>query len=141
MKKSMLLMICLLILVLGGCKEDQQKPESEAATEVEVVEVISTNTTSNNKDISMTLHHSVKDQDIYLECIITPNFEFKEKSGTKKQGEGQVVVYVDNKKWGSFTKGAFILKGVPKGDHNLTVKLLHNDETEYGVEQTIQVEI
>lgn len=130
-------MICLLTLALGGCKEDQKKPESEAATDVEVMEVISTNT----KEISMTLHHSVKDQNVYLECIITPEFEFKENSKTKKEGEGQVAVYVDNKKWGSFAKGAFILKGVPKGEHNLTVKLIHNDETEYGIEQSIKVEI
>ncbi|KPB03377.1 hypothetical protein AAV98_17610 [Bacillus sp. CHD6a] len=105
------------------------------------MEVISTNTKSKDQDISMTLHHSVKNQDIYVECIVTPNFKFKENSKAKKEGEGQVIVYVDNKKWGSFAKGAFILKGVPKGEHILTVKLLHNDETEYGVEQTIQVEI
>ncbi|NMH72715.1 hypothetical protein HF078_06490 [Bacillus sp. RO2] len=141
MKKSMLVIICLLTLALGGCKEDQKKPESEVATEVEVMEVVSRNTISTTKDISMTLHHSVKDQDLYLECIITPNFKFKENSKTKKDGEGQVVVYVDNKKWGSFAKGAFILKGVPKGEHKLTVKLLHNDESEYGIEQSIQVEI
>lgn len=141
MKKSMMIIICLFTLALGGCKEDQQKPESEGASGVEVMEVLSTNTTSDNKVISMTIHHSVKGQNIYLECIITPNFNFKENSDTKKQGEGQVVVYLDNKKWGSFAKGAFILRDVPKGKHNLKVKLVHNDLTDYGIEQTIQVEI
>ena len=137
----MMIIISLVTLVLGGCKEDQQKPESEGVSGVEVIEVLSTNTTSENKDISMTIHHSVKGEDIYLECIITPNFEFKEKGDIKKQGEGKVVVYLNNKKWGSFAKGAFILKDVPEGKHNLTVKLLHNDLTEYGIEQTIKVEI
>ncbi|WP_404462130.1 hypothetical protein [Sutcliffiella horikoshii] len=141
MKKSMMIMICLITLSLGGCKEDQQKPKSEDVSGEEVVEVLTTNTTFDKKDISMTIHHSVKGQDIYLECIITPNFKFKENRDTKKQGEGQVVVYLDNKKWDSFAKGAFILKSVPKGKHDLTVKLLHNDWTEYGIEQTIQVEI
>ncbi|ART76227.1 hypothetical protein ACQCU1_05870 [Sutcliffiella horikoshii] len=141
MKKSMIIIICLVTLALGGCKEEQQKPESEGVSGGEVMEVLSTHTTSDKKDISMTIHHTVKGQDIYLECIITPNFEFKESRETKKQGEGQVVVYLDNKKWGNFAKGAFILKDVPRGKHNLTVKLLHNDLTEYGIEQTIQVEI
>lgn len=141
MKKSLLVMTSLLMLTLGGCKEDQQKPKSEAVSGMEVLEVLATNTTKKEKDISMTLHHAVKGQDVYLECIITPNFEFKENRGAKKQGEGQVVVYLDNKKWGSFAKGAFILKNVPKGKHDLTVKLLHNDWTEYGIERSIQIEI
>ncbi|WP_226681111.1 hypothetical protein [Sutcliffiella horikoshii] len=137
----MMIIICLFTLALGGCKEDQQKPESEGASGVEVMEVLSTNTMSDNKDISMTIHHSVKGQDIFLECIITPDFEFKENREIKKQGEGQVVVYLDNKKWGNFAKGAFVLKDVPTGKHSLTIKLLHNDLTEYGIEQTIQIDI
>lgn len=141
MKKMAILFICLFTLVLGGCKEEQQKPESEVGSNGEVMEVLSHSTLTKQNALSMKVHHQIKGTNIYMECIVTPDFHFRSTASVKKHGEGQVAVYLDNKRWETFTSGAFILKGVPQGRHEIKVKLLHNDRSEYGIEEGFQVEI
>ncbi|KMJ58724.1 hypothetical protein AB685_11565 [Bacillus sp. LL01] len=107
----------------------------------EVVEVLSQYTASKQKGLAMAVHHRVKDTNIYMECIVTPDFNFQANTTRKKYGEGQIGVYLDGKRWDIFTSGAFILKGIPKGEHEIKIKLLHNDKSEYGLEKTFHVEI
>ncbi len=141
MKNTAIVLICLFTMMLSGCKEEQQKPESEVGSEAEVVEVLSHQTVSKHKGLSMAVHHSIKGSDIYMECIVTPDFQFSGDRKNKKHGEGKVAVYLDNKRWDTFSSGAFILKGVPEGKHEIKIKLLHNDQSEYGIEETFHVEI
>ncbi|MCM3616385.1 hypothetical protein M3936_02205 [Sutcliffiella horikoshii] len=142
MKKNLILiLICLFTVTLGGCKEDQQKPESEVSSPGGVMEVLSHQSGSKQKGLSMTVHHRVKGSNIYMECIVTPDFHFQSEENKKKHGEGQVAVFLDGKRFDTFTSGAFILKGIPEGMHEIKVLLLHNDESEYGIEEIFRVEI
>ncbi|WP_339145700.1 MULTISPECIES: hypothetical protein [unclassified Sutcliffiella] len=141
MKKTAIFFICLFMSVLGGCKEEQQKPESEVGAKREVMEVLSHSTLPKQNSLSMIVHHQIRGSNIYMECIVTPDFHFQSTASGKKHGEGQVAVYLNNKQWDTFSSGAFILKEVPKGRHEIKVKLLHNDSSEYGIEETFQVEI
>ncbi|CAG9619836.1 hypothetical protein [Sutcliffiella rhizosphaerae] len=131
--------ICILF-ILTGCKEEQQKPKSMVETDVNVMEVLSHSSSSNQK-MNMRVHHSIKGNDVYLECIVTPNFHFVEGKQEKKHGEGMVVVFLDNKQIGSFTKGAFVINDIPKGKHELTITLLHNDKSEYGISEKLEIDI
>lgn len=141
MKKSVLALICLFTMLLGGCKEEQQKPESKVGVAGEVVEVFFHQNESKQKGLSMTVHHKVKGSNIYMECIVTPDFHFQSNATRKKHGEGQLAVYLDGKRLDTFRSGAFILKGVAEGKHEIKVILLHNDQSEYGIEESFRVEI
>jgi hypothetical protein len=128
-------------MMLTACKEEQQKPEAENVSNAEVLEVGAVEALNNKAVYEMTVHHKVKEQNIYVECIVTPDFQFTEKSNVKKSGEGHVEVYINNQKLGVYSQGAFILKDIPKGKHTVTLKLMHNDLTEYGVSKEFEVNI
>ncbi|WP_078381015.1 hypothetical protein [Sutcliffiella halmapala] len=140
MRKLTLLFICFSFMLLIGCKEEQQKPEAgKQATEVSgITHELDTRI---KRPLNMTVHFHVKEQQVYMECIVTPNFHFTEMKKKKKHGEGRLDVYVDGKKIESFSQGAFILKDLPKGKHEVTVKLIHNDQSEYGLEESFDLVI
>jgi hypothetical protein len=131
-------------MLLVACKEDQQKPEAKFVSQNQVMEVsnkIRADRNQSHTQINMAVHHQVKDQKVYVECIVTPNFHFTEKKKAKKHGEGQLYVYLNDQKIDAFTQGAFILKDLPKGKHTVMIKLMHNDQSEYGLSESFDIEI
>ncbi|WP_010282733.1 hypothetical protein [Bacillus timonensis] len=84
--------------------------------------------------------HHVRGNDVYMECII-PNFIFKKSGGIKKDGEGHLHVLIDGKRTEKISTAAFIIKGLSKGEHTLKIQVVHNDLTNYPLEQTIHVQI
>ncbi|THE14357.1 hypothetical protein E1I69_03530 [Bacillus timonensis] len=86
------------------------------------------------------VEHHVRGNDVYLECII-PNFTFKQSGGQKRDGEGHLNVIVDGKRIEKVSTAAFIIKGLSKGEHTLTIQVVHNDLTKYPLEHKIHVQI
>ncbi|MFE7064396.1 hypothetical protein ACFVAD_19885 [Sutcliffiella sp. NPDC057660] len=145
MNKFFITLTCFTLVLLTGCKEEKRKePEvmnhvNELATEVSLMS--SQAKKPSGKSLSMTIHHQIKGQHVYMECIVGPNFHFTDDSRKRKQGEGRLHVYVDGKFLETKSQGAFILRGMPTGKHTITVKLMHNDQTEYGISDSFEVEI
>ncbi|WP_223700349.1 DUF2846 domain-containing protein [Sutcliffiella deserti] len=142
MKKISCVFVCLVLMLLVACKEDQQKPEANVATAHQEASIYVKEVSAvTKKPLTMTVHHRTKNQQVYVECIVAPDFHFTEKRKKKKYGEGHLDVYLNNKKIGVFSQGAFILKDLEKGKHSVTMKLIHNDETEYGIAETFEVNV
>jgi hypothetical protein len=145
MRKLLITLTCFTLVLLTGCKEEKRKePEvmsnvNDMATEVSLMS--SQTKKPSGQSLSMIIHHHIKGQHVYMECIVGPNFHFTDDSGKRKQGEGRLHVYVDGKLLETNSQGAFILKGMPTGRHTITVKLVHNDQTEYGISESFDVEI
>lgn len=145
MKKVLFIFICSILALLAGCKEEQRKEPEVKGTVDEWSTEVSLMSPHEGKEqgipLSMTIHHHIKGQQVYVECIVGPDFHFTEDSHDKKQGEGRLHVYVDGKYLETQSQGAFIVKGIPTGKHTITVKLMHNDQTEYGISETFDIEI
>ncbi|MFS0823733.1 hypothetical protein [Bacillus sp. 1P02SD] len=89
---------------------------------------------------SFEVEHQVRGNDVYLECIIS-NFTFKQSGGQKRDGEGHLNVMVDGKRIEKISTAAFIIRGLSKGEHTLTIQVVHNDLTKYPLEHKIHVQI
>jgi hypothetical protein len=123
--------------------EDKPRPEGKleivpldvTSVSNEAIEVVN----QQNKQ-SLLIKHHIRNQDVYVECYI-PNFTFKEKGGNKVKGEGHITVHVDGKKVDDMNTAAFIVKGLDKGVHEMTVEVVHNDSTSYNLKKTWTVSI
>jgi hypothetical protein len=132
-----------LCFLLTGCTEDKPKPEGKVEVfplqvsniNRNVVEVV-----SQKQNSTFTIKHHVRNQNLYVECYI-PHFTFKEKGGKKVNGEGYIVVYVDGKKVDDMNTAAFIVKGLDKGIHDMTIEVFHNDSSSYNLKKSWKVTI
>lgn len=99
-------------------------------------------TIDEQKERSMKVNYEVKGNDVYIECMIDSFTFAKENVGKMhKDGEGHIVLYVDNQKIDKIFQRAFIVKGLPSGSHTIKVELVRNDQQTYGLEEEITVEI
>lgn len=75
--------------------------------------------TSSNLGVSdVKINYKIKGKDVYIECII-PDFSFQ-----KAKSQGNVHVFLNDKKYKEVNQAAFILKDLPDGDHKITLKFL-----------------
>lgn len=86
------------------------------------------------------INHKVKERDVFVECIV-PGFSFKADNGNRKEGEGHIHVYLNGNKFKDVTRAAFILKDLPKGKHEISLKFVHNDNTPYRYSKSFSVNI
>lgn len=91
---------------------------------------------------AMKINYTVKGRDVYVECIV-PGFSFVsdgEKSN-RKDGEGHIHVYANGKKIEDVNQAAFIIKGLPKGTHEITLQFVHNNQQPYQYHEKFTVDI
>ncbi|NSL50753.1 hypothetical protein [Calidifontibacillus erzurumensis] len=90
----------------------------------------------------ITVKHFVKGNDIYVECVIS-NFVFSKRNDNKinKKGYGYLQLYLDGKKIDDIYTAAFIIKGLSKGNHKITLQLVQNDGTPYNIKKEFDVTI
>lgn len=101
-----------------------------------IIDVLSTN------EERFTVVHEEKEGDLFIECFVNDFLFSKEKEGTQHvEGEGHLRLYVNQEHIDTLYKGAFIVKGLPKGQHDVQVMLVKNDRTPYELEETFQVTI
>ncbi|MCH1623904.1 hypothetical protein [Fredinandcohnia quinoae] len=127
----------LFISILAGCTNDKPVPKGFMGKSIETFGL---SVTPNNNFRVFDVLHSVKGNNVYVECVI-PNFTFKQSGGPKKDGEGHIAVYIDGKKVDKFSTAAFIIKGLSNGEHHLKIQIIHNDLTEYPLSKIIDIEI
>lgn len=72
--------------------------------------------------------------------MITQNFAFVKADETGKEapthGQGHAHIYLDGQLIAKVYDPEFMLKKLPKGEHELRVELAYNNHLEYKVEQT-----
>ncbi|MFD1735692.1 hypothetical protein ACFSCX_03855 [Bacillus salitolerans] len=135
--------ILFLLAVLTGCNTDDPNPPEALVIPMEIAHYHEDGTVeasiTGSKDV--TVRHHVKGKDVYVEVIV-PGFTFSSpEQKTKKDGQGFLNLYLNNKKIDEIHQAAFIVKGLPTGKHTLKVELVHNDSSTYGIEREMDVEI
>ncbi|MBU8907141.1 hypothetical protein [Desertibacillus haloalkaliphilus] len=129
--------------IMTGGDQVQASPDQ---SEVEVVPLQSTGvievSTDQSEKRTMKVNHEVKDKDVYVDCIVS-DFTFSEEraGGSHVDGEGHIHLFVDDKRVDSIYQAAFIIKGLPTGNHTIKLELAKNDHTSYGLEEEFEVSI
>jgi hypothetical protein len=95
----------------------------------------------NSEQREIVVHHEIKGQDVYVECIVNDfSFESRKKE-TRKEGQGHLHLFLNGTKIDEIYQAAFIIKGLPKGTHQLQIELVHNDHTTYDLKHDFEVTI
>lgn len=91
---------------------------------------------------SFEVAHYVNGDKIFVECYVS-DFTYAEDNygSLPNDGEGHLRLYVDDEHVATLFTGAFIIKQLPKGEHELKIVVAHNDHSSYGLEKTIAVTI
>ncbi|WP_100404590.1 hypothetical protein [Bacillus solitudinis] len=106
-------------------------------TNIPTVEVIAA-----QQERTLKVNHEIRDGDVYVECLIHP-FTFKEeKVGHAHQdGEGHIRLYINEQHIDTIFKPAFIIRGLPAGNHEVKVEVVKNDKTRYDLEESFTVSL
>lgn len=88
---------------------------------------------------SMSVKQEVRGNDVYVECVIS-NFTFS-KRDEKAKGSGFIQLYLNGQKIDDIYTAAFIIKGLPLGNHLIKLELVQNDGTPYGINHEFEVKV
>ncbi|MGM7635954.1 hypothetical protein [Bacillus sp. Hm123] len=126
--------VAMVFMMLTGCKLNFPEPEA-LSTVPEVKEVEAEGT----KNHSWTVSHTLKGQQVLVECVVE-NVSF---STEGRQGKviGHAAVYIDGAFYKKYDTAAFIVKGLTPGKHTIDVKLVDKSNQPLGYEKTFQVTI
>ena len=143
MKKWLFTLLAIQLIILTGCRDNPEPPEAAASAMLpsSFSDIHMNSTTRGSDELAMSVHHFIKDGKLYVECIVSPNFKFLSKTGKNEEGKGYIELLVDGKKMDEFTQGAFIVKSLNKGKHNIKLKLLRLDGKEYGITKEFTINI
>ncbi|MED1950935.1 hypothetical protein [Brevibacillus centrosporus] len=114
---------------------DSYRPteESVPASSVPVTQPVGSEKPSLNMDISV-------DGTTAEVTLLTQNFQFTEENGDMSQqavfGQGHAHLYLDGEAKGMIYHPEFLLKKLPKGEHELRVELNYSNHLPYKVETT-----
>ncbi|HZG73689.1 MAG TPA: hypothetical protein VEY51_19285 [Chondromyces sp.] len=128
-----LLSLCVLLLILGACQQDYPEPESFQT--IQKADAAQTGARENK----WLVRHVVQGDQLFVECIL-PNITFngKNKNGAKK---GKIVVSVDGLRFNEYHTAAFIMKGLDKGTHQVTVEIYSLNNKPLGMKRSFYVTI
>lgn len=134
MHKKLILLIISVFLLCGFSTTNLNKAIKVNESSISV--------SSNKHQKEMTVKKHVKGNNIYVECIIS-NFSFSDrgKNGPKKNGDGYIHLYLNGKKVDELHTAAFIIKGLPKGSHQVKIELVRNDGTSYGLTEEFDISV
>ncbi|MDX5475323.1 MAG: hypothetical protein LPK00_07265 [Bacillaceae bacterium] len=143
MKQWLLTLLSIQLIMLTGCRDNPEPPEAAASAMLpsSFSDIHMKTATKRTDELTMSVHHFIKDGKLYVECIVSPNFEFLSKTGKNEEGKGYIELLVNGKKVDEFTQGAFIVKNLNKGKHNIKLKLLRLDGKEYGITKDFTISI
>ncbi len=127
-----------MILLLSGCQRDIPKPESkmmmahkevqEAGKELPAIASL--------PESSFLVHHQVNGKNLLVECRLT---DISFRSDNKNKQSGKIVVYIDGKKTEVVHSPVFIIKGLPKGSHLITLEVVNKDNQPYPLKKELKV--
>lgn len=135
--------ICLLVFLIA-CSREIPEPELK-------LPVVLSKQLKNNylpatsapmmvaKEDSFFVHHYLNGEDVFIECIVKGVSFRDEQFSTVKQGK--IVVYLNGKKKTEVRSAAFILKGLPPGEHNIKLEVVSPENQTYDLKKEFSVSI
>jgi hypothetical protein len=121
------MVLCLFFAVLlGACGNDKPAPQTHIRNVAHAM-------TEDRK--SFEVKHHVKGKDLLIECIAT-NFPFQ-----KGKNGGHISVYLNGQKINEVYTAAFMLRGLPTGEHAVRLELVYNDGKITGMSHEFTVTI
>jgi hypothetical protein len=136
MKKTIVL--AYLLAIITGC---QQYGEGDIAVLPAKETIFKDIAAVSASERTLTVHHTVKSNNVYIECLV-PNFSFKNPKERKlKDGEGYIKVFVNGTHVTDIHQAAFIVRGLPVGNHKIKLEIVHNENKSYGLSEEFTVEI
>jgi hypothetical protein len=126
LKKSMELTILSIFLVsiLSGF---QGSPVSPVFTQYSV------------KNPTLFVQSKTNGKDVFVECILS-GISFRQ-SDHNGQKVGKLVIWVDGKRTKEVNAAAFIIKGLPPGNHEVKLEVVDLDNKSYGLTSEFLVNI
>lgn len=92
-----------------------------------------------NQTPSLVVQTSIKDKNVYVECILT-GISFRQSEQNSKK-VGKLVIYVDGKKTDVVNSAAFIIKGLKPGQHGVKLEVVDLKNEPYGIRKEFLVNI
>lgn len=91
---------------------------------------------------SFTVQHQVKGNDLHLQLTVQKfTFSIENMGKENKFGEGHVHLYIDGKKVAKIFEPQYVYSDLPKGNHQVTLELAHNNHESYGVKQSFEIQV
>jgi hypothetical protein len=131
--------LSLIVIVSIGFWQSGPIVSVSAAPENDTYDEIEKTFNADDGNFEMTVKEQVKGNDVYVECIVS-GFDFSDR-GDKKSGQGYINLYLNGHKIDEIYTAAFIIKGLPEGEHEVTLELVKNDGTPYGMKEKFEVTI
>lgn len=131
--------------IFCGCQRDIPEPKTNPrSVSAEEMNVHSSKDISaamslaeNNNDFFV--QYGLRGNNLLVECIVT-GISFRQNDPTKKR-IGKIAAWVDGKKRGEFTAAAFIIKGLPSGNHRVMLEVLKPTNEPYGLKKEFLVAV
>jgi hypothetical protein len=80
-----------------------------------------------------------KGSNVYVECILS-GISFRE-SDQKSQKVGKLIIWLDGRKTKEVNSAAFIIKGLPPGNHEVKLEVVDLNNKPYGLTNVFLVNI
>ena len=94
---------------------------------------------SSNETPSLFVHHQVKGNNLFVDCVLT-GISFRE-ADQSKQKIGKMIVWIDGERYQEVTSAAFIVKGMSPGNHKLRLEIVKLTNQPYGLNKEFMVNI
>ncbi|MFB3164172.1 hypothetical protein ABLO26_22715 [Neobacillus sp. 179-J 1A1 HS] len=91
------------------------------------------------KSPSLYVQTKTKGNNVFVECILT-GVSFRQ-SDQQDRKVGKLVIWLDGKKTKEVNSAAFIIKGLPPGEHTVKLEVVDLKNVPYGVTQEFLVNI
>lgn len=145
-KSNPLFILPFLILgFLSGCHKDLPEPEAKSKIAAAADNKwMSLDTLpvyyQNSKEIpSFFVQHTTKGNNVFIECILT-GISFRNPDHSK-QKTGKLLVWIDGKRNQEVASAAFIIKGLPPGNHKVKLEVVDLNNKPYGLTKEFLVNI
>jgi hypothetical protein len=91
------------------------------------------------KSPSLYVQTKTKGNNVFVECILT-GVSFRQ-SDQQDRKVGKLVIWLDGKKTKEVNSAAFIIKGLPPGEHTVKLEVVDLKNVPYGITQEFLVNI
>ncbi|GAA0338829.1 hypothetical protein GCM10008967_31390 [Bacillus carboniphilus] len=137
-KLTKLLTYCLICsaLVVTACNKDIPEPETIEEKKIVPVSDPIIYTFQPLPQQTWSLQQFVKNGTLYVECY-APGISFTGQDSKKEKG--RILVFIDGEKRGEYQRAAFQVKNMPKGNSDITVKIISDDGQPYGEEKNFKI--
>lgn len=127
--------VFLIVLLLNACHKDIPDPEVKKEISIEPMHTVRAENDvvvlGMRSEQSFTVQHHVKENNVYVECFI-PDISFTNRNTS-------LIVSVDGNQKKVVTTAAFIIKGLPKGSHQIQLQVVEKNQKREDMKKDFEV--